>query len=112
MLSEPVNYHCIAKCRLPVHDKPMELLAFSAEDNSEPEAVALVNGFRRHPKHAAVVRLHSACFTGDILGSEKCDCGPQLHLAIDIIARSPWGIVIYFLRHEGRGIGLTTKMRA
>jgi len=106
------EYTCIAKCSLPVQDKAMELLAFSAGDSPEPEAVALVHGYRRHATHAAIVRFHSACFTGDVLGSEKCDCGPQLHAALEMITRSPWGILVYFLRHEGRGIGLTSKMRA
>ncbi|WP_298438306.1 GTP cyclohydrolase II [uncultured Jannaschia sp.] len=57
-----------------------------------------------------LVRLHSACFTGDVLGSVKCDCGPQLHAALEAIARES-GILLY-LQQEGRGIGLANKMRA
>ena len=56
-------------------------------------------------------RLHSACFTGDVLGSLKCDCGPQLHAALDQIAAEGAGVLLY-LNQEGRGIGLANKMRA
>ncbi|RMF38952.1 MAG: GTP cyclohydrolase II [Alphaproteobacteria bacterium] len=58
-----------------------------------------------------LTRLHSACFTGDILGSLKCDCGPQLHAALDQIAAEGAGVLLY-LNQEGRGIGLANKMRA
>ncbi|MEM8824496.1 MAG: GTP cyclohydrolase II [Pseudomonadota bacterium] len=57
-----------------------------------------------------LVRLHSACFTGDVLGSLKCDCGPQLHAALDAMAAQS-GLLLY-LNQEGRGIGLANKMRA
>jgi GTP cyclohydrolase II len=65
------------------------------------------------PDRAAPVlcRLHSACFTGDVLGSLKCDCGPQLHAALDQIAAEGAGVLLY-LNQEGRGIGLANKMRA
>jgi GTP cyclohydrolase II len=58
-----------------------------------------------------LVRVHSECLTGDVLGSRRCDCGEQLHHAMRLIAREGSGVVIY-LRQEGRGIGLLDKLRA
>ncbi len=65
------------------------------------------------PDRAAplLCRLHSACFTGDLLGSLKCDCGPQLHAALEQIGAEGAGVLLY-LNQEGRGIGLANKMRA
>jgi GTP cyclohydrolase II len=65
------------------------------------------------PDRAAPVlcRLHSACFTGDLIGSQKCDCGPQLRAALDQIGAAGQGVLLY-LNQEGRGIGLANKMRA
>jgi GTP cyclohydrolase II len=58
-----------------------------------------------------LTRLHSACFTGDLLGSLKCDCGPQLRGALAAMAEAGGGVLLY-LNQEGRGIGLANKMRA
>jgi len=58
-----------------------------------------------------LVRVHSECFTGDVLGSERCDCGPQLHTAMETIEREGRGVVLY-MRQEGRGIGLANKLHA
>ena len=58
-----------------------------------------------------LVRIHSECFTGDVLGSRRCDCGEQLHLAMERIAAEGRGVVVY-LRQEGRGIGLLDKLKA
>ena len=60
---------------------------------------------------AVLVRVHSECFTGDVLGSERCDCGPQLHAAMARIEREGRGVVLY-MRQEGRGIGLENKLHA
>lgn len=59
-----------------------------------------------------LVRLHSECFTGDIFGSHRCDCGPQLHESLRRVADDGCGAVVYLRGHEGRGIGLIDKLRA
>ena len=74
------------------------------------EHLALVKG-RVDDGEPALVRVHSECFTGDVLGSERCDCGPQLHAAMAMVAREGRGAVIY-MRQEGRGIGLANKLHA
>jgi GTP cyclohydrolase II len=85
-----------------------EIVAFRSEEDAA-EHVALVIG---EPAGAPpLVRLHSECLTGDVLGSLKCDCGPQLDDAMAAIADSGWGILLY-LRQEGRAIGLVNKLRA
>ena len=59
-----------------------------------------------------LVRVHSECLTGDVLGSLRCDCGPQLSAAMDRVAAEGRGVVLYMRGHEGRGIGLMHKLQA
>jgi GTP cyclohydrolase II len=60
----------------------------------------------------ALTRLHSECLTGDVFGSYRCDCGEQLDLALRLIAAQRRGVLLYLRGHEGRGIGLSNKIRA
>jgi 3,4-dihydroxy 2-butanone 4-phosphate synthase/GTP cyclohydrolase II len=77
----------------------------------QADYVAVVSGDLSEAE-APLVRVHSGCVTGDIVGSLKCDCGWQLHSALERIACEPPGVVLYIASHEGRGIGLVNKIRA
>jgi len=74
------------------------------------EHVALVKG-KINKNEPTLVRVHSSCLTGDILGSLRCDCGDQLHAAMEMVEREGKGVVLY-MQQEGRGIGLTNKIKA
>ncbi|MFP6762971.1 MAG: GTP cyclohydrolase II [Planctomycetaceae bacterium] len=86
-----------------------QFIAYQVE-HEEQEPLAMVWG-DLSTVDAPLIRMHSSCFTGDILGSLRCDCGDQLHLAIERICEEGIGAVVY-LPQEGRGIGLTAKLKA
>ncbi|MBQ0829644.1 bifunctional 3,4-dihydroxy-2-butanone-4-phosphate synthase/GTP cyclohydrolase II [Streptomyces tagetis] len=75
------------------------------------EHVALVHGDLGDGRDV-LVRLHSECLTGDVFGSQRCDCGPQLDASLDRVQTEGRGVVVYLRGHEGRGIGLMSKLRA
>lgn len=100
----------LSRARVPLEGaEKSELAAFRAGDGG-PEHYAIVIDAPL-PHEPVLTRLHSECFTGDLLSSLKCDCGAQLRGAIDVIAKSGGGILLY-LAQEGRGIGLINKLRA
>jgi GTP cyclohydrolase II len=90
-------------------DIETEIIAFRPLDGGK-EHLAIVIG-KLDPSRPVLTRLHSECFTGDLLGSLRCDCGDQLRGAIDEIAKQGSGVLLY-LAQEGRGIGLVNKLRA
>ena len=99
----------LSRARLPLEDMPeTQIFAFRASDDGQEHVALLVGAFGGKPP---LVRLHSECLTGDVFGSLKCDCGPQLKQALRLIGTAGGGVLLY-LRQEGRGIGLANKLRA
>ncbi|MCU0708734.1 MAG: GTP cyclohydrolase II [Pirellula sp.] len=100
-----------AQAKLPTKYGNFEIVVYGVQYESQ-EPIALVYGNLDQPNAVPpLVRMHSSCFTGDLLSSLRCDCGDQLHLALEAIAREGRGVLVY-LPQEGRGIGLAQKIRA
>jgi GTP cyclohydrolase II len=98
-----------ARAKLPLEDMPAtQIVVFRAADDGQEHVALVVGSFGGQPP---LVRLHSECLTGDVFGSLKCDCGPQLREALRLIAAAGGGILLY-VRQEGRGIGIANKIRA
>lgn len=100
----------IAEARLPTAHGAFQLYVYHSKLD-ESEHVAIVKGEVAGQENV-LVRVHSECFTGDILGSTRCDCGQQLELALTRIEQAGAGVVVYLRGHERRGIGLTGKIHA
>jgi len=86
------------------------ILHYYSNSLDRKEHIALVKGDVKGQDNVPV-RIHSECFTGDVLGSRRCDCGEQLDMALHLISQAECGVLIY-LRQEGRGIGLLKKLQA
>lgn len=100
----------VAKSKLPTAYGDFDIHVFQDPKTGE-EHVALSKGGADLSGQPVLVRIHSECLTGDAFGSLKCDCGPQLHATMKMIHDAGQGVILY-LRQEGRGIGLTNKIRA
>ena len=101
--------HRVAGARLPTKYGEFEIVGYR-NDVDDAEHIALVYG-EVNGKENVLVRMHSKCLTGDVFGSDRCDCGWQLHSAMQEIANTGYGAIVY-LDQEGRGIGLLNKLKA
>jgi 3,4-dihydroxy 2-butanone 4-phosphate synthase/GTP cyclohydrolase II len=99
----------IVRVDMPTKYGHFKLIAFN-EKNTNNEHLALIKGEWKKGE-PVLVRVHSSCFTGDILGSFRCDCGDQLHEAMRLVEKEGKGVILY-MNQEGRGIGLLNKLRA
>jgi len=100
----------IASAKLPTKYGEFRVIGYRVKHESQ-EPIAIVMGDPANGNQAPLVRMHSSCFTGDLLTSLRCDCGDQLHMALSMIAREGYGALVY-LPQEGRGIGLAEKIKA
>ncbi len=101
--------HRVAAACLPTRHGPFLAVGYRG-DLDGCEHLALVRGDLAGAE--ALVRVHSECLTGEVFGSLRCDCGPQLDAALAAVAAEECGVVVYLRGHEGRGIGLLAKLRA
>lgn len=104
-----VEVQLMVSARLPTSEGEFQLCLYHTNQDTK-EHLALIKGQVQHISEV-LVRIHSECFTGDLLGSRRCDCGEQLAASMQMIAEQGAGVLIY-LRQEGRGIGLLEKLRA
>ncbi|WP_183576129.1 bifunctional 3,4-dihydroxy-2-butanone-4-phosphate synthase/GTP cyclohydrolase II [Mucilaginibacter sp. X5P1] len=95
--------------KMPTEFGDFDMIAFTQKNTGENH-LALVKGTWK-PDEPIMVRVHSSCVTGDIFGSCRCDCGPQLHKAMEMINKEGKGVIVY-MNQEGRGIGLINKLKA
>jgi 3,4-dihydroxy 2-butanone 4-phosphate synthase/GTP cyclohydrolase II len=100
----------VAEARLPTEYGVFRVFGYRSEPDGA-EQIALVHGDLGTGQDV-LVRVHSECLTGDVFGSLRCDCGPQLQAALARVAQEGRGVVLYIRGHEGRGIGLLDKLRA
>ncbi len=99
----------IAETKLPTRYGQFKLIFYGVHYEAQQPFVLVLGDVEK--VGVPLVRLHSACFTGDVLGSLRCDCGDQLHMALDMIGQAGAGVLVY-LPQEGRGIGLIEKIKA
>ncbi len=100
----------VAESDLPTKYGDFRIYAYQVQYEAQ-EPIAIVMGDPANQPQAPLVRMHSSCFTGDLINSLRCDCGDQLHIALETIAKEGHGVLVY-LPQEGRGIGLAEKIKA
>jgi 3,4-dihydroxy 2-butanone 4-phosphate synthase/GTP cyclohydrolase II len=108
-LPRPLSVERVAVANLPTEIGRFKIAGYRSLTSAE-EFVVLYKGDLR-PDVPTLVRVHSQCLTGDVFGSTKCDCGPQLHRAMELIEDAGSGAIVY-QHQEGRGIGIVNKIRA
>jgi 3,4-dihydroxy 2-butanone 4-phosphate synthase/GTP cyclohydrolase II len=94
---------------LPIDNKMWKIATYPALRQRDHAIIAFNPHITSEPTY---LRIHSECFTGDVLGSQRCDCGEQLKAAMDLIVEKGSGYIVYLRNHEGRGIGLAEKIKA
>lgn len=107
-MNDPTIHRQVA-ARIPTRYGTFQLVLFTSSHDCK-EHMALVMGDVEGGENV-IVRVHSECFTGDVLGSLRCDCGEQLERAMQLVSDAGRGVILY-MRQEGRGIGLLDKLRA
>ena len=101
-----------ASARIPIDGRDWTMHAYEDVITQEVHVALVLGDIASNPEEPVLIRAHSACLTGDIFGSQRCDCQAQLQAAMEQIGREGRGAVVYFSTHEGRGIGLLDKLRA
>ncbi|MEP7320990.1 MAG: GTP cyclohydrolase II [Saprospiraceae bacterium] len=99
----------VVESSIPTAYGDFEIIAYAEDEHELTPHLALVKGHLDHNK-PILTRIHSECLTGDVFGSQRCDCGPQLIRSLELIGKS--GGVLLYLRQEGRGIGIINKLKA
>jgi len=105
-----MNYNFSDTAILPTPHGDFKITSFKGENSINEDHLLLVFGNVKN-QESVITRIHSECLTGDVFGSKKCDCGPQLNESMRRIAENGSGVIVY-LRQEGRGIGLFNKVNA
>jgi 3,4-dihydroxy 2-butanone 4-phosphate synthase/GTP cyclohydrolase II len=108
-LAKETNVDRIVEVKMPTNWGDFNLVAYKVKTTGQ-EHMALIKGTWEKDE-AILVRVHSSCVTGDVFGSCRCDCGPQLHAAMEMIEKAGKGVIVY-MNQEGRGIGLLNKLKA
>jgi GTP cyclohydrolase II len=105
----PVDLRTLSKARIPTNSGEFTLVLYTNDLDDKQHMAWLMGDVSG--REDLLVRVHSECFTGEVMGSRRCDCGQQLATAMDLISEAGCGVIVY-LRQEGRGIGLPDKLKA